>query len=102
MTRLPSVPNLAQAPALPEVPEDQMVLPVASAESTRLPSACIVRRTLLEVSDVPEGITEPPDRVTVEPVFFTTVEVVWPTALVKEAVERPPAGAVVSTSSAPG
>ena len=51
---------------------------------------------------MPDGTVWPFDSCTVVPVFFTTLLVVCPSALVNVAVERPPAGPVLSVSSAPG
>ena len=47
-TKLPSVRTVALAPGFPAVAEDQSVVPLVMPVRTRLPSACMVSRTLLE------------------------------------------------------
>src|SRR5882757_5570722 len=61
--RLPSVPMVATAPGCPAVLLDHRACPDFREYSTRLPSVCMARRTLLETMLLPEARVAPEARI---------------------------------------
>src|SRR5882757_11589889 len=61
--KLPSVPMVATAPGCPAVLLDHRACPDFREYRTRLPSACIVTRTLSETMLLPEASVAPEARI---------------------------------------